>query len=139
MVYTLVGGEMVSTKGIAGTGIDMVDVDRFALAVRRRGNRLWQRLFTLDERRLAPGRRGRDQFYAGRFAAKEAVLKALGTGLGAARWHDVEIRRGESGEPVVMLHRVVAERARRAGITRVMVSISHTRSHAVASAVAIRH
>lgn len=127
----------MGSGGFIRTGIDIVEVGRFALAARRRGERFWNRLFTKVERDLAFRRRNRDQFWAGRFAAKEAVLKALGTGLGAARWHDVEVQKGPRGEPVIVLQGAVAERARQEGISRILVSISHTRSYAVASAIAV--
>ncbi len=121
---------------IFGMGVDIVEVARWR-EVERRRERVLARLFTPMERGLAPGGRRDDQYYAGRFAAKEAVLKALGTGLRYGRWHDVEVGRDGLGRPVVSLHGRLAERAEGMGIGRVLVSISHTRQYAVASAVAV--
>jgi len=121
---------------ILGTGVDVVEVARLAAAVARRGDRFLARVFTRRELAEARGGRARYQGLAGRFAAKEAVLKALGTGLRACRWHDVEVRRGAGGRPEVVLAGRLAERARAAGVERLHLSISHTRGHAVAVAVA---
>lgn len=121
---------------VLGTGVDVVEVGRIAAAVERRGVRFLERVFT--RRELAEARRGRARYQslAGRFAAKEAVLKALGTGLRACRWRDVEVRRGDGGAPEVVLGERLAARARAIGVARLHVSISHSRGHAVAVAVA---
>lgn len=121
---------------VVGMGVDIVEVERWR-AVERRRARLLPRLFTPDERGMAPGPRADAQYYAGRFAAKEAVLKALGTGLRSGCWHDVEVGRDGLGRPVVRLRGGLAERARALGVGRVLVSISHTRHYAVASAIAV--
>lgn len=126
------------TVAILGTGIDIVEVGRFARAGRRWRERFWNRLFTPLERELAVGQRHADQFFAARFAVKEAVWKALGTGLSGGTWQDIEVQRGERGEPVVVLSGLAAERARAGGITKVLVSISHTKEQAIASALAVR-
>ncbi len=121
---------------IVGLGVDIVEIDRWEAAARRRGG-LLARLFTAAERAAAPGARGRSQYFAGRFAAKEAVLKALGTGLRGGRWQDVEIVRDALGRPVARLHGAMAQRARRLGVAEVVVSISHARRYAVATAMAL--
>lgn len=125
-----------AVKLILGTGVDLVEVRRLAAAVERRGQRFLERVFTARELAEARGGAARYQSLAGRFAAKEAVLKALGTGLRACRWRDVEVARGPGGRPEVALRGSLARRARAAGVERVHLSIAHTREHAVALAVA---
>ncbi len=109
-------------------GVDVVDVARFALALRRRP-RLLERLFTPREREDAAGRPER---LAARFAAKEAVLKTLGSGLGDAPFSSIEVQRRPSGAPVIVLHDGAADLARARGITRLHVSLSHTATLATA-------
>jgi len=115
-----------------GVGVDVVDVARFALALERRP-RLADRLFTDAERLDAHAQPER---LAARFAAKEAVLKTLRSGIGAAPWRSIEIRRDQSGEPSVHLHGAAASLARRRGVRRLHVSLSHTETTAVAFVVA---
>lgn len=119
----------MSTVGI---GVDIVEVPRFALALRRHP-KIEARLFTSDERRDANGQPER---LAARFAAKEAVLKTLGAGLGDASWHSIEIRRSPSGEPSVLLHAEAAVLARSRGVGSLAVSMSHTDALAAAFVVA---
>jgi holo-[acyl-carrier protein] synthase len=115
-----------------GVGIDIVDVARFALALERHPA-IAQRLFTDEERRDAHARPER---LAARFAAKEAVLKTLGVGLGAAPWHSIEIRREPSGAPRVALYGVAAALATSRGVDEIHLSMSHTDQTAAAFAVA---
>lgn len=115
-----------------GVGVDIVDVARFALALERRPA-LAQRLFTERERADA---RERPERLAARFAAKEAVLKSLGVGLGAAPWREIEIRREPSGAPRVHLHGTAAELARDRGVDCWHVSLSHTTATATALVLA---
>jgi holo-[acyl-carrier protein] synthase len=123
---------------VKALGLDVIEIDRIAQAIERHGERFLDRVYTDEERRTADDEgRAAAQFYAGRFAAKEAVLKALGTGYAQGlAFHEVEILRGENGAPRVELHGLAAERARTLGIARFLVSISHTRSDAHAVAVA---
>lgn len=113
---------------IVGVGIDVVDVDRF-LATLERHPRLRERLFTEVEREL-PG-----ASLAARFAAKEAIAKALGA-PGGMRWHDATVARVIGGPPTVELTGTVAERAEQLGITRWHLSISHDAGIASAMVVA---
>ena len=113
-------------------GVDVVDVPRFALALRRRP-RLVERLFTEQERLDCQERPER---LAARFAAKEAVLKALGTGLGAAPFRSIEVRRAPSGAPSIELHEEALALAEGRGIAQVHVSLSHTSTTATAFVVA---
>lgn len=117
---------------ILGLGTDVVEVARFAEAMQRRGERFIERLFTETERAHCAGRPER---LAARFAAKEAVLKALGTGLSGCRWVHVDIVPEASGAPRVVLSGGALETARRMGVTDIHLSISHTRSTAMALAV----
>ena len=114
-----------------GVGVDVVDVARFELALRRRPA-LAERLFTERERSDAHSKPER---LAARFAAKEAVLKTLGVGLGAVPWKSIEIRRAPSGAPRVMLHGPAAELAARNGVEEMHVSMTHTALTAAAIVV----
>ena len=116
-----------------GIGTDIVEVERVRQAVAKSGRRLLDRLFTPGEQALCGARRDPYPCYAGRFAAKEAVLKALGTGLAGCRWTDVQIERDPAGRPVVRLSGPAAVLA---GDARVLVSISHDRERALAFALA---
>lgn len=111
-----------------GVGVDIVDVERFTLALERHP-RLADRLFTDQERRDA---KSRPERLAARFAAKEAVLKTLQSGIGAAPWRSIEIRKEASGAPTVHLHGVAAELAAAHGVATLHVSLSHTQMSAVA-------
>lgn len=114
-------------------GVDVVEIPRFAQAVARHGSRLLNRVFTPGEQTLTQGQIAR---LAARFAAKEAVVKALGTGIGEVAWVDVEILAASNGEPVVRLHRAAARRAEHLGLSHWQLSLSHTRQTAVAVALA---
>jgi holo-[acyl-carrier protein] synthase len=105
-----------------GVGVDIVDVPRFALALERHPA-LLTRLFT-DQERLDT--KSRPDRLAARFAAKEAVLKTLDSGIGAAPWRTIEIRRGASGAPSVHLHGVAVELALSKGVEELHVSLTHT-------------
>ena len=123
---------------IVGVGIDDVDVERFARSLDRTPS-LPVRLFTAGEREYA-ARAQPDtaaQRLAARFAAKEAVLKALGAGLGACGFHDIEIVRDEeSGAPAVVLHGPAAALAAARGATTLHLSLTHTETRATAFVVA---
>ncbi|NPA06456.1 MAG: holo-[acyl-carrier-protein] synthase [Chloroflexi bacterium] len=104
-------------------GFDLVDVPRFRAFLTRRGGRALTRLFTPHERAVAQGRAER---LAARFAAKEAVAKALGTGLGAVGWLEIEVRTGPHGAPQVHLSGRAAARARALGLFAWSISLTHT-------------
>ncbi len=119
---------------IVGVGIDLVEVSRIAGAAERHGDRFLRRIFTRLEVEGIHG--GRERYLAARFAAKEAALKALGTGLrGGVRWVDVEVDNLASGRPVLRLYGRALELAERMGATLYHVSISHTAEHALAQVV----
>ncbi len=116
---------------VVGVGIDLVDVERFGATITRRPSMV-TRLFTPREIRDAAGRPER---LAARFAAKEATLKVMGCGIGAAPFSSIEVERGESGAPSLLLHGRAAELARERSITQWQLSLTHT--HRTAAAVAL--
>lgn len=123
-------------QGVCGLGVDIVEISRMRDALRRRP-RIKERVFSEDERAYCEGRKKPEVHYAMRFAAKEAVLKALGTGFSGMRFRDVEVIRDERGRPSVRLAGKAADVAAAAGVLEVHLSLSFTRDNAVASAVAI--
>lgn len=121
---------------ILGIGIDMIEVPRVAAALDRFGDRFLRRIFTPDEIRYCDSKANRAERYAGRFAAKEAALKAIGTGWRrGVGWTDAEVRREMSGRPTIVFHGKAAEFAERLGVKRASLSISHTAEHAIAQVI----
>ena len=124
---------------VIGHGIDLVEIGDLRRWIEDPRDLLLSRCFTPAELADAGEGPNRIERLAGRFAAKEAVLKALGTGFGGGiAFTDVEVRRQEGGAPEVILHGGAAVAADRLGITRWMLSTSHTDSFAMASAIAVR-
>jgi holo-[acyl-carrier protein] synthase len=121
---------------IVGVGTDLVEVERFRLALSRRA-RLGVRLFSDDERAYAERHRDPAPRLAVRFAAKEAVMKALGVGLGAFKLRDVEVARRKGGAPEVVLYGKAEALAAERGVTSWRLSLTHTDSMAMAVAVAL--
>lgn len=119
---------------ILKTGVDIVEIERLEQINPAIRVRFIQRVFTEREQVLA---RGSYAILAGRFAAKEAVSKALGTGIGRVNWRHIEILRGPAGEPLLELHEFAKQVAEKLGLDTWSVSISHGKTHAVAMAVAI--
>lgn len=115
------------------TGIDIIEVDRIDRAILRHGERFFDRFYTPQEL-IDSG--GRTPALAARFAVKEAVAKALGTGIGKVSWKDIEVRLDPNGKPELYLHREAKSVADELGIVTWSISISHTHFHAVAIAVA---
>lgn len=123
---------------IVGHGIDIIECDRVAAVYERHGERFLDRLLTPAEQAYVTGRRTMIQHLAGRFAAKEAILKVLGTGWrGSIAWRDMEILNDASGGPHVTLTGECARVARQRRIGRILVSITHTSAYAAASAIGI--
>ena len=121
---------------ILGTGIDIIEVARIASSYEQFGERLVNRLLLPAEISYCLSYRNPAAFLAVRFAAKEAVSKAFGTGIGAALgWQDMEIRRKESGEPYVVLHGKGAELFAARGAKSLHVSLTHTENYAAATAI----
>ena len=114
-------------------GVDIVEVDRIDRAILRHGDRFFKRFFTSGELIEA---RGHTPALAARFAAKEAVAKALGTGIGVVGWKDIEIHNGPARQPLLRLHAEAERVAKEMGLTEWSISLSHTHEHAMAIAVA---
>jgi len=123
-------------RAAIGLGVDMVEIARMRDALERHP-RMKERLFSEEERAYCEGRNKPEIHYAMRFAAKEAVLKALGTGFSGVRFRDVEVVRDERGRPSPNLSGRAAEVAEAAGVVELHLSLSFTHENAVASAVAI--
>jgi holo-[acyl-carrier protein] synthase len=120
---------------VLGTGVDAVDVDRFRTILERRPT-IKRRLFTASEREYAERSGDPAIRFAARFAAKEAALKALGVGIGAARFCDIEVTRNTDGAPAFALHGDAALLAQKKGVEHWHLSLTHTHTVAVASAIA---
>jgi holo-[acyl-carrier protein] synthase len=123
---------------IHGIGIDVVEVERIAAAIGRHGEAFLARLFTPAERAYCEAKKFPALHFAARFAAKEAVAKALGTGIGGeAAWLDLEVVKDPSGAPRIELSGAAAEFARVSGISSIQISLTHAKSYAAANAVAV--
>jgi holo-[acyl-carrier protein] synthase len=121
---------------ILGTGIDIIEVGRIASSYEKFGERFVNRILHADEIAYCLSHKNPAPFLAARFAAKEAISKAFGTGIGAALgWQDMEIRRKESGEPFVVLHDKGEKLFSARGAKRLLISLSHTTTYAVATAI----
>jgi holo-[acyl-carrier protein] synthase len=119
-------------------GVDLIEIDRLARAIARWGDRFLERVYTRDEILHC---RGRVPELAVRFAAKEAVSKALGVGIwwrGGIAWTEAEVRSNRLGKPEVRLYGRAAEYARQQGLDEWAVSLSHSQGHAIAMVVAMR-
>ena len=121
---------------IVGHGIDLVEIDRVGQLLERHGQRFLQRCFTEGELAYANGRRRQIEHLAGRFAAKEAIFKVLGTGWGqGVAWTDAQILRRPAGQPYVEMFGRGLAVAQGLGIDQWWISITHTAQHAMASAI----
>lgn len=121
-----------------GIGIDVVEVDRIESSMSEFGDRFVEKVFTAGERKYCDSQRKSWLHYAARFAAKEAISKAFGTGIGKdLGWLDMEIMRKESGEPQLVLSGAGKAFAEKNGIVEVKISLTHARHYAAANAVAM--
>ncbi len=114
------------------TGVDIIEIPRIERVAKRYGDRFLRRIYTDGETAYS---RGRAPQLASRFAAKEAVMKALGTGIRGVRWRDIEVARQRGRPPEIVLHGTALARAERMGIDRLAVSLSHSETYAVAFVV----
>ena len=114
------------------TGVDIIEIERIQKVLERWGQRFLNRIYTEGEISYC---RGRAQNLAARFAAKEAAMKALGTGIRGVGWKDIEVVRSESGAPSIRLHGRASVRAEKLGVTELSLSLSHSRHYAVAFVV----
>ena len=115
------------------TGVDIIEIDRIGDVAARYGQRFFRRIYTQRELDYC---RGRAPQLASRFAAKEAVMKALGTGVRGIRWRDIEVVRDPGRAPMIRLHGSALERAKMLGIDHMAVSLTHSKGHAAAVVVA---
>ncbi len=116
------------------TGVDMIEIERIRAAIERHGQRFLTRVFTSQEL-YEVGEQPAS--LAARFAAKEAVSKALGSGIGLVAWQEIEILRGPSREPLLRLHGMAGQLALQLGIHAWSLSLSHTHEHAIAMVVGV--
>ncbi|MBM4124650.1 MAG: holo-[acyl-carrier-protein] synthase [Nitrospira sp.] len=124
---------------IVGVGLDLVKITRIQALAERWQDRFLHRLYTDEERRYCLKRASPYASLAGRFAAKEAVLKALGTGLaGGIRWVDIQVLNDPNGKPVATVSGRAETLLREAGVTGIHVSLSHDADYAIAEAVLTR-
>ena len=127
---------MSSGLGVRGLGTDLVEIERFRLVLARRST-LSNRLFTDGEQEYAYGQHDPVHSLAARFGAKEAVMKALGAGLGAFRFREVEVVRDDSGAPAISLHGAAAALAAERGVLAWQLSLTHTDVTAMAVVLAL--
>lgn len=123
---------------VLGVGVDLVEIRRLKDSIQRWGDTFTRRVFRDEERAYCNDHAEPAGHYAGRFAVKEAVSKAFGTGIGEhINWLDIEVIRAPTGAPSVQLHDAGADLARVHGVSRILVSLSHTHELAVAQAVLV--
>ena len=121
---------------IVGTGIDIAEVPRIAESIKRFGDRFLDRIFTDGERRYCDSKANREERYAARFAAKEAAMKAIGTGWShGVAWRDIEVVRLPGGRPTIHFHRKAAEFAARLGTNNISLSLTHSKEYAIAQVI----
>ncbi len=123
---------------VIGIGTDIIEVVRIAKMIEKHEERFLSRVYTTDEILYCSSRKAANQHYAGRWAAKEATLKALGTGWSKGiQWTDIEVRNEIGGQPRLHLYGVAQQVAQRMEISEMKVSISHCRTFAIAYVVAV--
>jgi holo-[acyl-carrier protein] synthase len=121
---------------IVGTGIDIAEVDRIRQTIKRFGRRFTERVFTADEIRYCESKANKVERYAARFAAKEAAMKAIGTGWNrGVTWRDVEVRRSPGQRPTMAFHGRAGEFFAKLGATRAHLSLTHTNDFAMAQVI----
>ncbi len=123
---------------VLGSGVDLVENERMQEVLERWGGRFIEKVFLAEERRYCDSKVGSHRHYAARFAVKEAVAKAFGTGLGPhLGWTDIEVVRDKAGAPSARLNGKARKLADSRGVSKILVSLSHTRNYAVAHALLI--
>ena len=121
---------------IIGCGIDLVKIERIEKIIKRWGNNFTSRIFTPLEEEYCEKKKGNKfQSYAGKFAAKEALLKALGLGLRGANWKEIEIKNDELGQPIIDTSGKLKNIAYSKGVSKYFISISHTKEYAIAQVI----
>lgn len=123
---------------ILGVGTDIIEIPRIAEMIERHGELFLTRIYTNEEIRHCQRRKHSTQHFAGRWAAKEAVMKVLGTGfVRGIGWKDVQVQNLKSGRPILILEGGAKRRAEGMGIGEVLITISHCREYATATAIGI--
>lgn len=118
---------------IVGTGVDLAEVDRIRAAIERHGQRFIERIYTPAEIAYVERKANRFERYAARFAAKEAGMKAIGTGWKhGVRWRDFEVTNLPSGQPTLRFHGAAAQVAESLGVRNIALSLTHTAGQAMA-------
>jgi len=121
---------------IVGTGVDICEVPRIAQSIARFGDRFLQRVFTPEEIRYCQSKKNSTERFAARFAAKEAAMKALGTGQRqGVIWKDIEVAHAPGGRPILRLSGTAAEIAQKLGVNRTSLSLTHSESTAMAMVI----
>jgi len=121
---------------IIGCGIDLVKIERIEKIIKRWGNNFNSRIFTPLERDYCEKKKSNKyQSYAGKFAAKEALLKALGLGLREANWKEIEIKNDELGQPIIDTSGKLKNIASTKGVSKYFITISHTKEYAIAQVI----
>ena len=121
---------------IVGLGLDIAEIDRIEAAIKRHGAPFLERLFTPAEMAYCESHKGKYERYAARFAAKEAAMKALGTGWShGVRWRDIEVAREPSGKPTLRLAGVAADIAKRMDVKNISLTITHSGNLALAEVI----
>lgn len=120
---------------IIGCGIDLVNIKRIENIIIKWGDNFIFRVFTLSEKEYCEGKTNKYQSYAGKFAAKEALLKALGIGLRGVNWKEIEIRNNNYGQPNINLHGKLNKIASQKRVNKYFLSISHTKENALAEVI----
>ena len=139
LLESVSGAPLLLIEVILGSGVDLCEVSRIEAAIERYGARFLERIFTAREIAYADRKANRFERYAARFAAKEAGMKALGTGWHGVGWRDFEVVNLPSGRPTLNFHGRAAEVAARLGVKNVALSITHTRVQALAVVVLENH
>ena len=128
-----------SLRVIVGLGTDIVEIVRIGRMIERHGELFLNRIFTDDEIRYCQKRKHSFEHFAGRWAAKEAVMKTLGTGfIRGINWKDIEVGAHKSGQPMIVIRGGARERAESLGINEILITISHCRAYATATAIGIQ-
>ena len=123
---------------IVGLGTDIVEISRIGQMIERRGETFLNRVFTESENEYCGTKKNKEQHYAGRWAAKEAVMKTLGTGfIKGIGWKEIEVVNLKSGKPTIVISGGVESFAGEMGIEEILITISHSREFATATAIAV--
>lgn len=121
---------------IIGCGIDLVKIERIEKIIKKWGDNFTSRVFTLLEREYCEKKKGNKyQSYAGRFAAKEALLKSLGLGLKGVNWKEIEIENNELGQSIIETSGKLKKIASEKGVSKYFITISHTKDYAIAQVI----